>query len=284
MGTDGNNDPIENVGNAADPWKIRASLKKGPSGAEALGELDVPIIDGFANFTGLYLSLEGTGYQLEFKILYPYDLTLPPVESIEFDMGPRPLGVKFDTLDLFIPNADTLNVTFNIWDLGVDVLATSDVLGTQTWTCDLTFSINIPVTIVGSTTSSITQAGGTTGLFSVSFKGSALNAVLVTTCQSPETGRSITGSSNSFTLFPGSSDDTGLLRQTTLALLYNGPYTAIESVVDAFNSELGSLECDGCPSNPATSSRRRRNIASDMVNTKEMQFCSMPIKHKPGGC
>ena len=47
--------------------------------------------------------------------------------------------------------------------------------------------------------------------------------------------RSVVGTSNTFIVFPGSSADTGLLRQTSIALMYSGPYTVIQGVVDAFN-------------------------------------------------
>ena len=87
-------DQITAIGNAADPWKIKAALTAGPEGATVLGDLEVPVIDGFANFTTLHLSHEGEGYQLEFSIVYPSDLTIVPVTSIVFDVAPRPLGVK----------------------------------------------------------------------------------------------------------------------------------------------------------------------------------------------
>ena len=48
----------------------------------------------------------------------------------------------------------------------------------------------------------------------------------------------MTGTSNTFIVFPGSSADTGLLRQTSIALMYSGPYTVIQGVVDAFNVSL----------------------------------------------
>ena len=92
--TNADNEQIMTIGNAADPWKVRATLVAGPPGAEVLGDLEAPIIDGFANFTTLHLSHEGEGYELEFSISYPSDLTIGPVATIPFSVGPRPLGVK----------------------------------------------------------------------------------------------------------------------------------------------------------------------------------------------
>ena len=82
------------IGNEADPWKVTATLKDGPAGATLEGSKTVPIVRGFANFTDLFLSLEGSGYQLEFSVTYPEGLSIPSVDSIIFSVGPRPLGVK----------------------------------------------------------------------------------------------------------------------------------------------------------------------------------------------
>merc|ERR1712037_1057597 len=143
---------------------------------------------------GLHLSHEGEGYELEFSISYPSDLTIGPVATIPFSVGPRPLGVKFDSLDSLIPNSDLLNVTFSIWDMGQDVAASPEVLGIQTWECSLAFTINVPVAIVGQT-SAVIAAGTSNGMYEVKFEGSGLNLQFTTTCTSPESGRSVTSSS-----------------------------------------------------------------------------------------
>ena len=92
--TNQNNEQLSVIGNEADPWKVTATLKAGPTGATLEGSKTVPIVGGFANFTDMFLSLEGSGYQLEFTVTYPEGLTIPSVESIIFSVGPRPLGVK----------------------------------------------------------------------------------------------------------------------------------------------------------------------------------------------
>ena len=159
------------LGNAADPWKIRATLVTGPTGATALGDLEVPMVDGWGNFTSLHLSHEGEGYELKFEISYPGDLSIAPINSIPFSVATRPLGVKFDPIYPLIPNLDILNATFSIWDLGVDAAASAEVLGAQTWECSLAFSLNVPVGIVGSTVATISTPGANNGIFPVSFTG-----------------------------------------------------------------------------------------------------------------
>ena len=51
----------------------------------------------------------------------------------------------------------------------------------------------------------------------------------------PLSFRTVTGTSNSFIVFPGSSSSVGLLRKTSIGLKYDGPFTVIKAVVDAFN-------------------------------------------------
>ena len=92
--TNENNEQLSLVGDVADPWRVKATLKAGPDGATAQGSLTVDVIGGFANFSQLLLSDEGSGYQLTFSLEYPTTLTIPEVDSILFDVGPRPLGVK----------------------------------------------------------------------------------------------------------------------------------------------------------------------------------------------
>ena len=92
--TNGQGEQLSLVGNAADPWRIKATLKAGPENATASGSVTANVVDGLANFTELLLSHEGSGYQLTFSLEYPADLTIPDVDSIVFDVGPRPLGVR----------------------------------------------------------------------------------------------------------------------------------------------------------------------------------------------
>ena len=91
-------------------------------------------------------------------------------------------------MDDLIPNSDLLNVTFSVWDMGQDIAASAEVLGNQTWECSLAFTINVPVAIVGET-STVVPAGASNGTFEVKFEGSGLNLQFTTTCTSPESGR-----------------------------------------------------------------------------------------------
>ena len=102
------------------------------------------------------------------------------------------------------------------------------------------------------------------------------------------TCRTITGKTNSFILFPGSAESSvGLLRKTSLAMAYSGPYQVVQGIVDAFNvsinifpirvscrlhciyspqTELGSLQCDGtsCPA-PSNGTARMGRVTGKML-------------------
>ena len=99
---------------------------------------------------------------------------------------------RFDDINLLLPNGDALDVTFNVWDEGQDVAAASEVLKNQTWECELAFSINVPVSIMGQTDTIISQPGSSSGVFAITkFEGSGTNLQLVATCTSPESGRQV---------------------------------------------------------------------------------------------
>ena len=98
--------------------------------------------------------------------------------------------LRFDPLDILIPNEDARNISFSVWDLGQDVAASADVLGLQTWQCELSFSLNVPVQIIGSNTAVISQPGTSQGYFTLErFEGNSINLEFTATCLSPESGR-----------------------------------------------------------------------------------------------
>ena len=81
-------------------------------------------------------------------------------------------------------------MSISVWDLGQDIVASAEVLGQQTWECELGFSLNVPVQLVGSKTAVISQPGSSQGYFSLErFDGNSTNLQFAVTCLSPESGR-----------------------------------------------------------------------------------------------
>ena len=115
-----------------------------------------------------------------------FSISLLMAHSIYIDFS------RFDDINLLLPNGDALDVTFSVWDEGQDVAAASEVLKNQTWECELAFSINVPVSIMGETDTIISQPGSSSGVFAITkFEGSGTNLQLVATCTSPESGRQV---------------------------------------------------------------------------------------------
>ena len=115
-----------------------------------------------------------------------FSISLLMAHSIYIDFS------RFDDINLLLPNGDALDVTFSVWDEGQDVAAASEVLKNQTWECELAFSINVPVSIIGQTDTIISQPGSSSGVFAITkFEGSGTNLQLVATCTSPESGRQV---------------------------------------------------------------------------------------------
>ena len=146
---------LEVVGGAGDPWLVTASLVAGPDDAKLVGNVTVPFVDGLANFTELLLSKMGTGYKVKFDLTYPTDIVIASTETNEFEAGPRPLGLVFDSLSEQVQENEEIPVKFFIYDLGQDQKATPEVIGDLTWDCTLGWPITVPVVIDGKRVASI---------------------------------------------------------------------------------------------------------------------------------
>ena len=60
------------MGSKLAPWVVTATLVPPTSGgdpdARLMGETSVPFIKGYANFTDLAISHNGTGYQIRYQV------------------------------------------------------------------------------------------------------------------------------------------------------------------------------------------------------------------------
>ena len=148
---------LEVVGGPGDPWIVTASLIDGPTGATLEGGTTAPFVEGFANFTDLAFSKEGSGYRVRFELTYPDNLNIPAVDSRVFETRRRPLGIVIENIEDQVPEAEVAVIKFSIYDLGLKQKASAEVLAGLTWECALSWSINTPVEITGNKTSSITQ-------------------------------------------------------------------------------------------------------------------------------
>ena len=142
---------ITALGDESDPWMCTASVLSGPGGA-VMGTTTVPFVDGIATFDDIFIDQAGNDYIIDFAVTYP-EASVTPASSLMFNVEGRPLGLRFDSASVLIPQNETFTVSASIWDEALDAAATPDVLSDITWDCYasllsgiLTGTTNISVT------------------------------------------------------------------------------------------------------------------------------------------
>ncbi|XP_076030840.1 fibrocystin-L-like [Oratosquilla oratoria] len=115
LDTDG--EVLKGVGHSSDPWLLQVTLSGGDPQAVLVGNSTAPFIDGVASFDDLSVSKIGSGYTLNFSIVYP-DIAprLPLSLGYEFRMTEPQLDVGFTQF----PKVLAAGTTFSI---GVSVIS-----------------------------------------------------------------------------------------------------------------------------------------------------------------
>merc|ERR1719347_121004 len=141
---------ISALGDESDPWMCTVAVLSGPGGS-VMGTTSVPFVDGIATFDDIFINMGGNDYVLEFAITYP-ETTITTATSIPFNVGGRPLGLKYDMPSILIPQNESFTLSASVWDEALDQAATSDVLAMFGWDCsasltngNLTGTTNISV-------------------------------------------------------------------------------------------------------------------------------------------
>ncbi|XP_033119893.1 fibrocystin-L-like [Anneissia japonica] len=90
---------VQNLGHSSSPWRMKVSLRagSGPAGAHLLGNTTIDIINGLANFTNIKLDEVGSGYILDFAVVYPNSTTLIPISSEAFSVAERMFAAVVNT-------------------------------------------------------------------------------------------------------------------------------------------------------------------------------------------
>ena len=122
------------VGDSSSPWLVEASLLAGSG--HLLGNTTAPVTEGFASFDRLMLDQAGKGNTLSFKIVRP-EVTIPPVVSLPFEVGARPLGLQFTNLSSLLATNQTFLLAVSLWDLALDSPASASSLASLSWQCHL---------------------------------------------------------------------------------------------------------------------------------------------------
>ncbi|XP_071946022.1 fibrocystin-L-like [Antedon mediterranea] len=168
---------VQNLGHSSHPWKMQAVLQRpGVSDAELVSNNTVDIIYGWANFTDLAINLPGSGYFLEFSIVYPNTSTLEGTNSMEFSVSESVFYISIaDQPTSPLKVLETFDVQFNlIEDFTTDIAEHLDSKN-YNWTANISLYMpeNYRGTLQGQLTTQVdlTSAQGVFYNLSISATG-----------------------------------------------------------------------------------------------------------------
>merc|ERR1719483_1010979 len=242
---------ITALGDESDPWMCTASVLSGPGGA-VMGTTTVPIVDGIATFDDIFIDQAGNDYIIDFAVTYP-EASVTPASSLMFNVEGRPLGLRFDSASVLIPQNETFTVSASIWDEALDAAATPDVLSDITWDCYASLLSGI---LTGTTNISVTESASVV-FDDLLVEEPGTNYDIKIECTSSGTNETISVLSPPF--FVHDFPQTGMLRQTITTFGFKGSLKKVANILDAFEGSMGSVTCKGCP--PGTV--QRSGLAAD---------------------
>jgi len=270
--TDSKGKMLTELGDPSDPWKCTVSLV---SGAGTLGgNVTVPFIKGVAEFNDLFVTQMGQDFILEFAVTYPPEANLPSVQGLPFEVGPRPLGLRFWDETILRKENTTFDVIVKIWDEALDEPALrKSTLATFNWDCSIYLSAG-EGNLTGNTNFNIT-AGKNTAVFSdLILTAAGLYFDLEASCSSVEAGVTVSAKTAPFHVhdYP----QTGLLRKTATQFKYSGPFAQIDKIIKAYTSGIVNIDtCQGCPDGLV--SKKSVKPPSGEVELLNWSPCDYPI-------
>jgi len=258
---------ISSLGDESDPWICGVTVLSGPGGS-VMGTTTAPFIDGIATFDDIFVDLAGNDYILEFGISYP-ETTITKAASIPFNVGGRPLGIKFDSPSLLVAQNESFTLAASIWDEALDEAASSDVLSIIGWECSAALNGG---NLTGTTNISVPTGDGMVVFDDLIIEETGLNYDIIVECENTATNETISAVTPQFHVheFP----DVGMLRQTVTTFEFKGPLNKVADILSAFEGTMGSVTCKGCPPGVVQASA---DSDSDDIPAGNYNECWSPI-------
>jgi len=258
---------ISALGDESDPWMCTVSVLSGPGGA-VMGTTVVPFVDGIATFDDIFMKEAGNDYILEFVISYP-ETTIASASSQMFNVAGRPLGLKFDSAQILIPQNESFTVSASVWDEALDEAASGDVLTTTAWDC---YAYLMSGNLSGTTNITVSMGDGAVVFDDLIVEEPGTNFDIVVECMNSNTNETITAMTPPFHVhdYP----DVGMLRQTVTTFAFKGPLKKVGKILNAFEGSMGSANCKGCPSG---SLPKADKVVDDDVVVRFYNECWSPI-------
>ena len=235
---DQDNKLLVQLGDESDPWMCDVTVMAGPGAV--MGTTSVPFVGGLATFDQLFVDSMGEDYQLEFSISYPAT-SINATQSNVFSVGRRPLGLKINKFNILQPQNTSFAVNASIWDMALDLEATADVL-VDDFECTASFNNGN----FSGTTMVTVMAGDSLVMFDdLIIENMSLNNKMTIDCFGNATSTSLLATSDMFHVYDA--PKTGLKTVTDTAFTYEGKLGNVQSLIEAFDSSMGSISCTGCP-------------------------------------
>ena len=118
---DQDNKYVNEVGTEFDPWEVTATLVNGAG--SLINNVTCNFVGGLCTFENLAIDTMGDNYTLQFEVTYPTTADIIGATSQNFDVGGRPLSVKFTGLNTLNPEYQPFTAVVSIWDDSLDAPA-----------------------------------------------------------------------------------------------------------------------------------------------------------------
>jgi len=236
--TDEDGKMVSVLGDESDPWQVTVSVLSGTG--DVMGNTTVPFVAGIATFNDIFITQRGSDYILDFALTYPTSASINNTRSNMFAVGGRPLGLRFNDFSILQPQNQTFAINATIWDEALDAAATADVL-VDDWECDAMLNNG---NFSGTTQVSLSPGDGLVAFNDLLIEDMSLNNIMTIECFGNNTSSLVKATSQLFHIYDAPT--TGLMTQLTTEFSYKGRIGDVQSILDAFNSNMGSLTCSGC--------------------------------------
>lgn len=232
-----------------------------------MGTTIVPFVNGIATFDDIFINMAGNDYVLEFGVSYP-ETTITKATSLSFNVGGRPLGLKFDATSVLIAQNESFVVSASIWDEALDQAATPDVLAMIGWECSASL---VNGNLTGTTNITVPMGDGVVMFDDLIVEETGINYDIMVECMNTYTNETISAMTPPF--YVHDYPDVGLLRQTTTTFGFKGPINKVAKILKAFEGTMGTATCKGCP--PGTLPKPNKSF--DDIVPGEWDECWSPV-------
>jgi len=261
------------VGTEFDPWVVTASLVTGAG--SLINNVTCNFIGGMCEFDNLAIDSMGENYTIQFDLTYPTTADIVGVTSQAFDVGGRPLSVKFTGLNPLNAEHQPFTAVVSIWDDALDEPA-GGAVAPPAVSCSVTLVGASGVTLEGTT--EVTVTDGVATFDDLQVTGMAVGAQLVVSCKDDDDFMHM-GTSDDFNVHPY--PRTGNLKDAKTAFTYSGNAKNVGKVLNAFanaiQKEGGSTrEFDWDWAEPINETEEETEGPSRVILTEE-DFASWPI-------